>query len=141
MNKEEIEAFKNELKNLWFYHKKITECHSKLELLEYDMENVKGVDYTKQHGTYNEHRAELKKLAMIEEKGKIEGEMLGWQIKEAYLAKVLKQMSEDERELVIEVIADGRKYRDVCEERKINNTSSLFLLINQIIDSAIKKAG
>ena len=138
--KEEVEAFKNELQNLNFYKKKIKECKLKRDLQIYELENVKGVDYTKQHGTYNEAAAENKRLSMIEELKEIEEDLKVWETKKKHICKVLGRMNDYERLLVVDVVANKRRYADVCEERKIKNTSSLFGMINNIIYDAIKKA-
>ena len=137
--KEEVDAFKNELQNLWFYQGKVKECEAEKELLIYDMENVKGVDYTKQHGSYNQAAAEQKRLAMIEELKEIEEDLEAWKAKEKYVCKVLGRMEEEERNLVIDVVANKRTYADYCKENNIS-ASSLLYRINNIIYDALKKA-
>lgn len=136
----EIEAFKNELKNLWFYQKKAREFDSKIELLIYEMENVKGVDYTKTHGTGNPEAIEQNRLKMIELKESLEQKKAFWEAKENYLCGILKNMSSFDRRLVIEVIADKRKYSAVCKELNIGK-SSLAYRVDRAILQALKKGG
>lgn len=138
--KEEVDAFKNELKNLRFYRKKIKEFREKKETLEYEMQNVKGVDYSKQSGTYNQSAVEMRRLAMIGEMEWIEKQIKKWAEKEKAITEVLDQMQADDRKLVLDVVANKKRYKDVCAERGII-PSSLFNMIHYIIAEAQKKAG
>ena len=137
--KKRIEIFKDELKHLNDYMDEALRLETELELLEYDMANVRGIDYSKQSGTYNETAAQQKFLAMSEKKEKIEKEIKRNEEKIHSIAEVLQYMDQDERTLLIEVIADRRTYREVCMERNIKNTSTLFSMINGIIEAALKK--
>lgn len=140
MGRVDIEAFKNELKNLWYYQKKVREFDDRIELLIYEMENVKGVDYTKTHGAGNQEAIEHNRLKMIELKESLEQNKAFWEAKEKYLCGVLKNMTSFDRKLVIEVIADKRKYSDVCKEMNIGK-SSLAYRVDKAILEALKKGG
>lgn len=139
--REDIEAYKNELKNLWYYKKKTKEIEDEIAVLEYEMEGVKGIDYSKQRGSYNPSVAEQRRLTMIEKMERLQKEKEKREEKEKYACRYLKYMTDDDRDLVVSVISDKRKYREVCKERKIPSTSSLANSINLIIAKAIKKAG
>ena len=138
--KKRIATFKDELKHLNDYMDEVRRLEGEIELLEYDMENVKGIDYSKQSGSYNESAAQNKILGMIERKEKLEKRKKITKEKINAICDILKVMPEDDRTLLIEVIADRRTYKKVCEERNISNTSTLFVLINSIIEQALKKA-
>lgn len=136
--KEEVDAFKNELKNLRFYEKKIREFKEKKEVLEYEMQNVKGIDYSKQSGTYNESSVNFKRLAMIGEMEWIEKQIEYWEAKVVPIRKVLNRMNKEDRKLVTDVVTRKRTYKSVCIEKKIV-PSTLFNMIHYIIAEAQKK--
>ena len=138
--KEQVEMFKSELSNLYRWQNKIRKIDGEIEILEYNMENVKGIDYSKQGGTYNAAAAQEKILSMIEKKERLE-KLIALAERIRAVGRVLNCMAADDRELVLEIVAEGRPYRAVCEERKINNPSSLYVTINNIIEKAIKKSG
>ncbi len=140
--KERIETFKDELKHLFDYYNEIKRIKEEINILEYEMENVKGLDYSKQKGnSLNEAAIQNKKLEMIEKMDILRKKLKREIDKVKAINEVLDCMEESEKELVYEVIAKRRKYKEVCEERNINNTSSLFSQINNIISRALKKMG
>lgn len=140
--KERIETFKDELKHLFDYYNEIKRIKEEINILEYEMENVKGLDYSKQKGnSFNEAAMQNKKLEMIEKMDILEKKLKREIDKVKAINEVLDCMEESEKELVYEVIAKRRKYKEVCEERNINNTSTLFSQINNIISRALKKMG
>ena len=142
MSKEEnkrVEAYKNELKNIWFYQEEETRLQSLIDDILYEMENVKGVDYSKQVGSNNPSAAENKKLKLIEVYNKYLKKKKEIVDKEKSVCRVLNRMKKEERDLVIDVVTGNKKYREICEEKNISS-SSLFNQINNIILEAIKKA-
>lgn len=142
LDKEAVEAYKNELKNLWYYMRLQLDLENDIDLMEYDMGGVKGIDYSKEMGgTFNPEATEQRRLKMIEEYNRLLEKKEEIVRKQRCICRVLNCMAEDDRNLVIDVIANHRKYRDVCEERNITSTASLANIINDIIDEAIKKAG
>lgn len=136
--KKRIETFKDELKHLNDYMNEVRRLEGEIETLEYEMENVKGIDYSKQSGSYNEQAAMNKILGMIERKEILEKRKKITKEKINYIGDILKKMSEEDRTLLIEVIADRRTYKQVCKERNISNTSTLYVMINSIIEEALK---
>jgi len=141
LNKEAVEAYKNELKNLWFYMQYLNDIDNDIELIEYEMGGVKGVDYSKQTGTHNPEAAESRRLKLIEEYNKLLKKRKEIEDKEKSVCRVLNVMKPEDRNLVIDVIASRRRFRDVCKELNISSTATLANMINEIIDEAIKKAG
>lgn len=139
--KERIEKFKGELKYLYSIQAEIKRLSTRIAIIEYEEENVKGIDYSKEHGTYNPEAVAHRRLAVIEKKETLMKLLEAEEKKEEAIGLVLKQMSEEDRELVLEVIAERRKYKDVCKERNIANTSSLFAMIEKIIGEALTKLG
>jgi hypothetical protein len=140
LDKNAVEAYKNELKNLWYYKDIINDLQSKIELIEYEMSGMKGIDYSKESGSHNPSATEHRRLSLIEKYNRLIERKKEYIQKEHSICRVLNAMPEEERNLVIEVIADRRKYQDVCDERKINK-STLHGMINDIIGRALKKAG
>ena len=64
--KAHIEAFKNELRNYHYYIEEIENLNKQISLMEYDMGNVKAIDYSKQGGnSFNEMAMEQKRLNMM----------------------------------------------------------------------------
>lgn len=140
--KKRIEMFKDEVKHIYDLMDKQRRIEGEIELIEYDLANVKGVDYSKiSGGAYNQSAIEQKRLALIEEKEKKEKEMKRVKENINAICVVLNNMTNEERALILETLAEKRTYRQVCKERNISNTSSLFVLIESIIEKAIKKSG
>jgi len=138
--KKRIETFKDELKHLYDYQSEVTRLQGRIEELVYEMENVKGIDYSKQGGgAFNEQSATARRLAQIEKKEELESQLRRVKEKIKGIGEVLSYMPSEDRLLVLEVVADRRRYRDVCEEKKISNTSTLFAMINSIIEAALRK--
>lgn len=138
--KKRIETFKDELKHLYDYQSEVTRLQGRIEELVYEMENVKGVDYSKQGGgVFNEQSATARRLAQIEKKEELESQLRRAKEKIKGIGEVLSYMPSEDRLLVLEVVADRRRYRDVCEEKKISNTSTLFTMVNSIIEAALRK--
>lgn len=138
--KKRIETFKDELKHLYDYQSEVTRLQGRIEELVYEMENVKGIDYSKQGGgAFNEQSATARRLAQIEKKEELESQLRRAKEKIKGIGEVLSYMPSEDRLLVLEVVADRRRYRDVCEEKKISNTSTLFAMINCIIEAALRK--
>lgn len=140
MKNEDVEAFKNELKNLNYYRKKVKDIDEKIKVLEYEMSAVKGVDYSKQHGSANPAAIESKKLAMSDELEWFEESKNKWTKKIKEIIWVLDKMEKSDRDVVERVVVDGVRYRDLCEEYGIKSTSSLANAINNAIAHALKKA-
>ena len=139
MPRSDVEAFKNELKNFHYYHNKMDILNDEIAMLEYEMENVKGVDYSKLGGNnYNPVAVEHKKLQMIERYEKLLEKKKNLNIRISGIYEVLDRMDVSDRALVIGVVAEKRKYRDMCRELGISNTSILYNRINDIIERAIQ---
>ena len=133
----DVEAFKNELKNLRYYQKKVEILSNEISLMEYEMANVKGVDYSKQGGNnYNPIAVEEKRLAMIEKYEKLLKKKKNVKMRINDIYEVLNRMETDDRLLVIEVVANKVKYREVCDRLGIS-TSVLHSRINEIIENAL----
>lgn len=142
INKDAVEAYKNELKNMWFYMRMLTDIENDIELVEYDMSGVKGIDYSKEMGgTHNPEATEQRRLKLIEEYNRLVEKRKEIKDKQNSICKVLNAMETEDRNMIIDVVASRRKYRDVCKERNITSTATLTNMINEIIDEAIKKAG
>jgi len=141
VKKEDVEAFKNELKNLNYYRKKIKEIDEKIKVLEYEMEAVKGVDYSKQHGSANPAAIEHKKLAMSDEMEWYEESKSKWTKKIKDIILVLDNLERSDRDVVERICVDGVRYRELCDEFGIKSTSSLANAVNNAIAQALKKAG
>lgn len=137
--KKRIETYKDELKHLYDYQANIRRLETEIAELYYEAENVKGIDFSKEATTPNPIASEQYRLAIFERIEMLEKIKKREVDKVASICEVLKMMDADDRTLVTEVIAEKRKYRDVCKERKINNPSSLAYKINKIIEEAIKK--
>ena len=101
------------------------------------MANVKGVDYSKQGGNnYNPIAVEEKRLAMIEKYEKLLKKKKNVKMRINDIYEVLNRMETDDRLLVVEVVANKVKYREVCERLGIS-TSVLHNRINEIIENAL----
>lgn len=139
--KEDVEAFKNELSNLNYYRKKVIETKEKIEVLEYEMEGVKGVDYGKKKGSTNKTALEIKKLAMGDEMAFLEEIEKKWLLKVSDVVRVLEKMERSDRDVVEQLFVQKKTYRQLCDELGIKSTSSLANAVDNAIACALKKAG
>ena len=106
-------------------------------LLEYEMANVKGVNYSKQSGnSYNPSAIEERRLNMIDQLEKLNKKKDYYKIRVDQICEILQRMNEYDRSLVMSTVADKRKYKDVAFEHKMN-PSTLFAMVNTIIKNAI----
>lgn len=138
--KRDIEAFKNELKNFKYYIAEINNLKKEIDLLEYEARNVKGIDYSKQSShNCNEHAIAMKRLQQVEEMEELLQEKNECEMMVRRIARRLNKLNDDDRKLLIDVIANKKKYRAVCKELNLNNTSSLFNKINDIIQNVLPR--
>lgn len=136
----EVEAFKNELRNLPFYEKKIKEIEEEIKNINYQLEGVKGVDYTKPHGTANPSKTEEKRLDLIEKKQDLvkKRDSLWSRIEE--IIHTLSLMDRVDFDIVNTLyIKKNKTYRELCDEFGIKSTSSLQFAVDKAIGNAIKK--
>lgn len=140
VKKEEIEAFKNELRNIPYYENKFKEIEEEIKVLEYEMEGVKGVDYSKQRGTANPAASETRKLILIEKKEKLLKEKNKCWVRINDVLVVLNKMDCLDRDIVERIYKKKKSYRELCDEMKIKSTSSLQNAVDKAILNALKKA-
>lgn len=140
--KQEIEAFKNELKNYQFYLDEYDAVSKEIELMIYQMSGVKGIDYSKQSGnSFNESASEIKRLSMIEQLNELEIEKKEISMMILRINRKMSSLTKDERNLLMRLIVDKKTYEEICDELQIANKSLLYNEINKIIEKAIKKRG
>lgn len=136
----EIDALKNEIRNLPYYEAEMQRLKLKLMQIEYAEENVKGVSFDRQPGTTNPSIIAENRLALIDEKLKAEQQVNEILCLVNRILRLLNAMEKEDRKLVMEILVDRKPYLDVCKERRIASTSVLHRRINSIIEEAIKKA-
>lgn len=136
----EVDAIKNEIRNLPYYEAEMQRLKLKLMQIEYAEENVKGVSFDRQPGTTNPSIIAENRLALIDEKLKVEQQVNEILCLVNRILRLLNAMEKDDRKLVMEILVDRKPYLDVCKERGIASTSVLHRRINAIIEEAIKKA-
>lgn len=137
---DEVEAFKNELRNLRFYEKKIKEIEEEIKILDYEAEGVKGVDYSKQHGTANPAAIENKKLSMIEKREELVKRKNALWVTINNVFIVLARMDKVDRDVVERLYVEKKTMREMCDELGIKNASSLKYAVDKAIKTAIKKS-
>ena len=137
--KENIDAIKNEIKNLRYYESELQRLKDKLMQIEYAEENVKGVNFSKQPGTTNPSVISQNRLSLIEEKIKAELQVNEVLCLVNRILRWLNAMEKEDRMIVMDVLVDRKPYAQVCEEKGISSTGTLFRMINGIIEDAIKK--
>lgn len=135
----EIEAIKNEIRNLRYYESELQRLKDKLMQIEYAEENVKGVNFSKQAGTTNPSVISQNRLSLIEEKIKVELQVNEVLCLVNRILRWLNAMERDDRLIVMDVLVDRKPYAEVCKNRGISSTGALFRKINAIIEEAIKK--
>lgn len=135
-----IEAAKNEIRNLRFYQSEIKRIKERIEQIEYDEANVKGVLYSKQPGSTNPLEANLRRLDLIEKKEELEEQVYEFCILMNRIYRILNAMEQEERDLVEAVLIEKRKYSEVAKEKNISSTSLLNYYIDRAIEKAIKKS-
>lgn len=136
----QIDAVKNEIKNLRFYEKEIKRIKEQIKGIEYEEENVKGVLYSKQPGSTNPLDANLRRLQLIEKKEEKEDELNEFRILVNRIYRWLNRMEEEERKLVEAVLVERKNYASVIKEKNISSKSLLSYYIDRAIEKAIKKS-
>ena len=137
--KENIDAIKNEIKNLRYYESELQRLKDKLMQIEYAEENVKGVSFDRQTGTTNPSVISENRLSLIEKKIEVELQVNEILCLVNRILRWLNAMERDDRIIVMDVLVDRKPYAQVCEEKGISSTGTLFRMINGIIEDATKK--
>lgn len=140
MLKEEIEVFKNELKNLNFYYSKLKKLNEQEKIIIYNMTGVKGVSFDKIPATFNEKSAMEKFLSYSEKLKKIQDQKKEMKFKILTIKQTLEFIDdEDDKKILFDVVVEKTKYQKYAEENGFATKTKLYNKINSIIAEAIKK--
>ena len=140
MNQGIIDARKKEISNIRAYEEELQDLKIKLMQIQYAEENVHGISYDRQPGTTNPAVISQNRLALADEREKIEQQVNEVLCLVNRVLRLLNAMEKEDRRMVMDVLVDRKAYAKVCEERDISSTSVLFKRINGIVEDAIKKA-
>lgn len=129
----------------FYYHNKLylEQLEEKLDDLLYEMQSVKGVDYGKIKGSYNENIISARFLALCQRKSKLEKEINYVKNKIERTEKLLDRIEKNTKEkeinrALIEALCCGElTYSEAAENLGIN-ISNLFTKINKILEEAIE---
>ena len=113
------ETMKSTLKSYYSLKKSVEKIDEKIDQIEYEMANVRGIQYDRIPGQSNEQNRTERMLILIEKKAVLEGDKL--RIKELLgrlkkiLVKELARLSDDTRNLLIRN-AQGESLEKLAEE-------------------------
>lgn len=135
MNKEEIRAFKNELKNVNFYRNKINELKIEIEIIEYDLTGVKAVNFTPHQSTTNPISKSSYYYAQLDKKDKLIKKKKAYDDKLNSINQLLDSIDDGKtKQMIIDIYIEGKGFLSTAIKFNYSNHG-----VQQRIDSALKK--
>lgn len=133
----QVEAFKNELRNYNYYCSLIRKLQEKKDDLFYELTGVKSASLESTHNSFNESVYFNKVFTLQEKIHKLDLEIERIKAQKKYITDVLKRIeSKDVRMSVIEIYVQKKTVGFVAKEQNISS-SGLFKQINKAINKAL----
>lgn len=135
----DVEIIKNELASYELYKKYLDYLEELRDNVEYDLSNVKAVQYDKIGGNNaNEHAIAMKQHQMRDMLESIDIEITITQYKINWIDRLLDCVEGKEKEIMLDIVAKT-KYQDMTQKYGLTSTGSMAKLINEIIEKTNKK--
>ncbi len=135
--KKDVEAFKRELGNYRYYRLNLEGTMELIEINEYNLSNLHGLDPSKQHVSSGvpwveseEFKRVSKELAMLYERLELRKKQI------SYIEYVLGRLSKDTREACLQIYADRKTYSEVSRKMNISR-KGLFYRIQKELDRVL----
>lgn len=133
--KEEVKAFKNELRNYRYYLKQKGILTDKKDLYFHSLTGMVGKGFDRQGGTTNQSIKEEKRLETIDKINELEEKINKLDSKIDAIESVLNKVNKRERKIMIGVYADGKTYLSLSTKENYSPRT-----LQQQVDKAIEKA-
>lgn len=133
MTKVEIDEFKDEMKYYAWLKYSIELMSNKLEVLEYDMSGVKGVDYEKEKASSSDEAKAERRLNLIEEYNELLSKIDEYQKRLDRLDEVLDKMTFYEKQMFLQIYEERLSYQEVANRFYISK-AGLFYRMNRVLE-------
>lgn len=124
--KENVQAFKNELRNYNFYRKEKKKIKEKINLEYYNLANVKGVNPQKQPGTTNEEYLHEKRNEVYERIAELKEKEKEYSVKIKAIDMVLKKIPEKNRKIIVELFIEKKDANKICEKNFVSKSTLYY---------------
>lgn len=131
MTKEQIGTFKSEMIYYRWLQDMIKRFKEKVDLIEYDMENVKGISFEEK--VSGAKKDEERRLELIDEYNRILDKLNQYQKRYDYLNSVLDKMTMYERHMFLMIFEEGKTYQDVANKFYISK-AGLFYRMQKVLE-------
>ncbi|MFV0551050.1 MAG: hypothetical protein ACK5L6_03885 [Anaerorhabdus sp.] len=136
-----INYFKSELNNYRYYQQRLEELKLELEVIEYDLQGVKGISYGGTSIENKESQAEkdMKKMLLIQQKGEVERKIDSTKQAIVKIDYVLSMICNEFKELIMRLyILENTSYKEQLEKFKYTSLSTLKRDVDREIYRCIK---
>ena len=133
--KEEVKAFKNELRNYRYYLKQKEILTDKKDLYFHSLTGMVGKGFDSQGGSTNESVKEEKRLETIDRINELEEKINKLDTKIDAIESVLNKVTKRVRKIMVGVYADGRTYLSYSTNENYSPRT-----LQQQVDKAIERA-
>lgn len=131
---DDVILFKDELKSYRRLNIKKLRLRVELDKVQYDMTNVKAIQYDKEPG--GSHDSTSIVIALLPKKEKIEEELSIIEARLNYVDKVLSLMTPQDKSVIIDIYLNGISYEDMAGKEHYS-TRGLKKKVNKMIKSAL----
>lgn len=112
MNDKQITHFKNMLRSMRFYEENIEALQDEIEIIQYQMNGVKGVNLEGVRGTGER----TFNYALLEKKDYLKREKEAYEILLKKIQNVFKQLNEETKDALIDIYVENLTYDVVAEK-------------------------
>ena len=120
MNKTEIKAFKNELRNLKFYQERIEELKDEINNIEYKLCGVGAVSAETIPGTTNPDVKSDNYWKLIDKKDKLISKKERYTVIVNDVLEVLQDLRVDVREMCVDIYVNEESFRKIAKRHNIS---------------------
>lgn len=131
MTKEQIGTFKSEMIYYRWLQDTIKRYKEKVDLIEYDMENVKGISFEEK--VSGAKKDEERRLELIDEYNRILDKLNQYQKRYDYLNSVLDKMTMYEKNMFLMIFEEGKTYQEVANKFYISK-AGLFYRMQKVLE-------
>lgn len=131
MTKEQIGIFKSEMIYYRWLQDTIKRYKEKIDLIEYDMENVKGISFEEK--VSGAKKDEERRLELIDEYNRVLDKLNQYQKRYDYLNSVLGKMTMYEKHMFLMIFEEGKTYQEVANKFYISK-AGLFYRMQKVLE-------
>ena len=124
--RENVQAFKNELRNYNYYRKEKNKIKEKINLEYYNLSNLKGVNPNKQPGTTNQEYLHERRNEVYERITELKEKEKEYAIKIKAIEKILNKIPEKNRKIITELFIEKKDANKICEKYYISKSTLYY---------------